>query len=92
MFKPGNKYGKGRPKGSTNRVGKIRDRIIRVLERRVMREKDLDSVPTEALLRFLSGILPKDLSLSVTKDPVINYISQVPRPVIENKQGNNTEE
>lgn len=89
MFKPGNKYGKGRPKSSKNNLPIIRDRLFRILLQRIVKDKDLDSVSTETLIKFAASVLPKDLSLSVLKDPQITYISNVPRPEIENKQGDN---
>lgn len=87
MFKPGNQYGKGRPRGSKNTLPAIRDRLFRILLHRIVKDKDLDSVTTETLIKFASACLPKDMTLAVNKPPEINYFSNVPRPEIENKQG-----
>lgn len=78
FFKPGNKYSKGRPPKSRSQLGFIRDRILRVVRRRLMREKDLDTVTTTELLKFLATIMPKDVGLSL-QVPQVNYISNVPR-------------
>ncbi len=92
MFQPGNKFGKGRPPGSKNTLWKIKDRLFRILLRRIVKDKDLDSVSTETLIKFASACLPKDFSLAVNRPPEINYISNVPRPeIIENKQENNVD-
>lgn len=96
MFKPGNKYGKGRPPKSRNNLPTIRDRLFRILLKRIVKDKDLASVSTSELIRFCSAVIPKDMSLNVSRDPQINYISMVPRPEfprpeIENKQGDNVE-
>jgi hypothetical protein len=76
FFKPGNKYGKGRP--PKKQIENIRSRILRIVHRRVMHEKDLDTVTTTELLKFLAAIMPKDLGISV-QAPQINYISNIPR-------------
>ena len=84
-FKPGYAGGPGRPKGAKNTLPIIRDKLFRILLRRITSEKDLESVDTATLIKFASACLPKDMSLSVTRDPVINYISHVPRPAVTNE-------
>ena len=84
-FKPGQVGGPGRPKGAKNTLPIIRDKLFRILLRRITSEKDLESVDTATLIKFASACLPKDMSLSVTRDPVINYISHVPRPAVTNE-------
>jgi hypothetical protein len=81
-FRPGNKAAKGagRPAGSKNQIEPIRRRILRIVKRRVMKEKDLESVSTGELLKFLASIMPKD-AMSI-QAPQINYISNVPRETI----------
>lgn len=79
FFKPGNKFGKGRPFKSKNQIEPIRRRILSIVRKRIMHEKELESVTTTELLKFLSSIMPKDfISVQV---PQINYISTVPRDV-----------
>jgi hypothetical protein len=80
MFEKGNKYGTGRPKGARNTLPIIRDKLFRILLRRITSEKDLESVDTTTLIKFAAACLPKDMSLSVNRDPNITYISNVPRP------------
>lgn len=78
FFKKGNTYGKGRPQGSAKQIETIRRRILRVVQRRIFHEKDLHTVSTTDLLKFLATIMPKDLGIKVTP-PEINYISNIPR-------------
>lgn len=77
FFKPGNKFGNGRPPNNRAQIVAIRSRILRVVKRRIMHEKDLDTVSTGELLKFLASIMPKDQNLSPATQ--INYISNVPR-------------
>ena len=81
FFKPGNKYSKGRPKNSKSQIEIIRRRILMVVQRRIMHEKDLSSVSTTDLIKFLGTIMPKDLSLGFQR-PQVTYISNVPRDSI----------
>ena len=85
-FCAGNTLGRsgGRPKGAKNTLPIIRDKLFRILLRRITSEKDLESVDTATLIKFASACLPKDMSLAITKDPVITYISNVPRPELQN--------
>jgi hypothetical protein len=85
MFRKGWKGGPGRPKNSKSTLPQIRDRLFRILLRRIVRDKDLESVSTSELIRFASAVLPKDMSLSVNRDPVIQYYSNVPRPELESQ-------
>jgi len=84
FFKPGNKYSQGRPPKNKCQIERIRSRILRVVRRRVMHEKDLESVTTTELLKFLAAIMPKDVGISV-QAPQINYISNIPRelPILD---------
>ena len=83
MFKLGNKYGKGRPPKSRNNLSIIRDRLFRILLKRIVKDKTLESVSTSELIRFCSAVIPKDMSLSLSRDPTFTYISSVPRPELE---------
>jgi hypothetical protein len=80
MFEKGNKLAQGRPKGSKNTLPIIRDKLFRILLRRITSDKDLEGVDTATLIKFASACLPKDMSLAISKDPTITYISNVPRP------------
>lgn len=82
FFKKGNKFGNGRPRRSRAELEMIRQRILRVVHRRMMHEKDLDTVSMTDLLKFLATIMPKDNSLKV-EVPHVNYISNVPRDTPE---------
>jgi hypothetical protein len=84
-FKPGQEAGPGRPKGSKNTLPIIRDKLFRILLRRITSNKDLESVDTATLIKFASACLPKDMSLAISKDPTITYISNVPRPDLINE-------
>jgi hypothetical protein len=53
------------------------------LLRRITSDKDLEGVDTATLIKFASACLPKDMSLSVNRDPTITYISNVPRPNVQ---------
>lgn len=81
-FMPGNKLGTGRPKGAKNQLPIIRDRVFNILSKRLVQKEEVGKISTEALLKFASGCLPKDMTLSLNKPPEINYISMVPRPEI----------
>lgn len=85
QFQPGNKYGQGRPRKSKAVLETIRRRVLAVVSRRIFREKDLETVSTKDLLKFVADIMPKETGIVA---PQINYISNVPRedavqPVIE---------
>ena len=84
MFEKGNKLASGRPKGSKNTLPIIRDKLFRILLRRITSNRDLESVDTATLIKFASACLPKDMSLAISKDPTITYISNVPRPDMQN--------
>jgi len=85
-FKPGYEGGPGRPKGAKNTLPIIRDKLFRILLRRITSDKDLEGVDTATLVKFASACLPKDMSLSVNRDPTITYISNVPRPDAQNNE------
>jgi hypothetical protein len=85
QFQPGNKFGQGRPKKAKSALENIRRRVLMVVSRRIFREKDLETVSTKDLLKFVADIMPKEGGIVA---PQINYISNVPRedsvqPVIE---------
>lgn len=61
----------------------IREKALRVLNKRLAIAKELNDLPTVDLLRFASNIMPKDLSLRVSPD--VQYVSQTPRPELEAK-------
>lgn len=84
-FKPGNKFGQGRPRKSKSQIETIRRRILRVVHRRIFKEKDLESVSTTDLLKFLAQIMPKDFGLSV-HPPQVNYISNIPREALSHEE------
>ena len=86
MFEKGNKLGSGRPKGAKNTLPIIRDKLFRILLRRITSDKDLEGVDTATLIKFASACLPKDMSLSVNRDPSFTYISQTPRPDVQNSE------
>jgi len=79
FFKKGNQYAKGigKPSTSKKQMEIIRRRILMVVRRRIMHEKDLSTVSTTDLLKFVATIMPKDYALAVR--PEVNYISNVPR-------------
>lgn len=77
QFQKGNKLSLGRPGKSKTELELIRRRILRVLKRRIFREKNLESVSTTELLRFFASISPKDQPGKMQAQ--INYISQIPR-------------
>jgi hypothetical protein len=80
FFKPGNHYSQGRPPKSKNQMERIRSRILQVVKKRIYHEKDLQSVTTTDLLKFLATIMPRD-AFGIAVNPQINYISNVPRQV-----------
>jgi len=84
MFTPGHKLATGRPKGAKNTLPIIRDKLFRILLRRITSDKDLEGVDTATLIKFASACLPKDMSLAISKDPNIIYVSNVPRPELIN--------
>ncbi len=77
-FQKGNTLATGRPKKSKNRLPKIRDRILHVLNKRLLDPRELAKLETRDLIRFASSILPKDMNIKVAPD--ITYVSQTPRP------------
>jgi hypothetical protein len=74
MFKKGNKYGKGRPKGSKNLLPAIRDITLQTLYKR---RKELERIGIDHLLRFAQGVMPKEVKN--TGDTSVTYISTIPR-------------
>lgn len=77
FFKKGNKYATGKPPSSKKQMEVIRRRVLAVVKRRLFHEKDLKTVSTTDLLKFVATIMPKDYALAVK--PEVNYISNVPR-------------
>ena len=76
-FKPGNKFGTGRPPKSKNQIENIRRRILFIVRKRIMKEKDLQTVSTTDLLKFMAAVMPKDWVQ--IHAPQVNYISSIPR-------------
>ena len=70
----------GRPKGAISTLPLLRDKLFALALRRMKKDPDLQDVGNEALIKFISSNLPKDMSLNISKDPTITYISNVPRP------------
>ena len=79
FFKKGNKYGAGRPLTMKHQMEVIRRRILRIVSRRIVREKDLETVSTTDLLKFVATIMPKETTLGVAP---MKYISNIPREQI----------
>lgn len=77
FFKPGNHYSKGRPPKSKNQIERIRSRILRVVKKRIYHEKELETVTTTELLKFLASIWPRE-GIHI-QAPQLNYISNIPR-------------
>lgn len=77
FFKPGNKYSQGRPPKSKNQIEGIRRRIFFIVKRRIMREKDLSTVSTTDLLKFLASVMPKEGTNLANAN--VTYISNIPR-------------
>jgi hypothetical protein len=86
MFEKGNKLSQGRPKGAKNTLPLIRDKLFAILLQRIKNDKKLESVDTATLVKFVASSLPKDMSLAISKDPTITYISNVPRPDVQNSE------
>lgn len=84
-FQKGHNLSQGRPKGAKNTLPKIRDKLFSILLTRIKDDKKLEGVDTATLIKFASACLPKDMSLSVNRDPNITYISNVPRPEVVNQ-------
>lgn len=85
-FKKGNKLGAGRPGRSKSQIETIRRRILFVVKKRIFREKDLDTVTTSELLKFLAQIMPKEMGVLSVQAPQVTYISNIPREEMEEKQ------
>ena len=83
-FLPGNTAarGHGRPERSRKQLEQIRRRIYRIVKRRIYREKDLETVSTNDLLKFLASTMPKE-QVGGGVAGVINYISNIPRGEVE---------
>lgn len=81
-FQKGNQAarGFGRPSGSKDQIKKIRARILRVVKRRVLKEKDLETVSTTDLLKFLAQIMPKEMQVDTGH---VTYISNIPREEVK---------
>ena len=86
MFEKGNKLSQGRPKGAKNTLPLIRDKLFSILLNRIKKDHKLETVDTATLIKFCQNCLPKDMSLAISKDPTITYISNVPRPDMQNSE------
>jgi hypothetical protein len=69
---------KGRPKGSKNKLTKVKDNLIKILAQKLRDNKEIKNIDIKDLIRFASAIIPKDIAIRVAPD--IRYISQTPRP------------
>ena len=80
FFQKGNKFGVGgggRPPASKYQIETIRRRILTIVKRRILREKDLETVSTTDLLKFMAAVMPRDwIQMNA---PQITYISSIPR-------------
>ena len=74
----------GRPKEAKSTLPLLRDKLFALALRRMKKDPELQDVDNITLIKFIAANLPKDMSLAITKDPVINYISNVPRPELPN--------
>lgn len=74
----------GRPKGATSTLPLLRDKLFALALRRMKKDPELQDVDNTTLIKFISSNLPKDMSLNVTRPPDITYISNVPRPELQN--------
>jgi len=75
---------KGRPQKSKAMLPLLRDKLFALALKRMKRDPEMESLTNETLVRFIAANLPKDMSLAITKDPTITYISNVPRPELPN--------
>ena len=67
MFTKGNKYGKGRPKGSFNDATKLKNYLVRLLLNNKQALKDIN--PKE-LLRCIAPLLPKEQTIHQDTEPI----------------------
>ena len=74
----------GRPKGATSTLPLLRDKLFAFALRRMKKDPELQDVDNTTLIKFISSNLPKDMSLNINRDPTITYISNVPRPDMQN--------
>lgn len=77
QFKPGNKAGKGRKKGSKNKVSKrVLDAIYKSLADADITIEDLKNKDLAAYWRIAAGQVPKDIDVGVSGGVsvrVVNY-------------------
>ena len=50
------------------------------------KDPELQDVDNTTLIKFIAANLPRDMSLSVNRDPSFTYISQTPRPDVQNSE------
>ena len=67
----------GRPAGYRKQLEKIRGRILRILNRRILKDKNLESVSTADLIKFAERLLPKNYNVGVA--PLLPYASPIDR-------------
>jgi len=75
---------KGRPFKAKQTLPLLRDKLFALALRRMKKDPELQDVDNNTLIKFIAANLPRDMSLNVSRDPVINYISHVPRPAVTN--------
>lgn len=76
---------KGRPQKGKALLPLLRDKLFALALKRMKRDPEMQDLSNETLVRFIAANLPRDMSLNVSRDPVINYISHVPRPAVTNE-------
>lgn len=84
MFQKGNQLakGRGRPKKSKNILPMIRDSVLNEAYRRIKTKQFFDDIPNVEFIRFVEKVLPKENTLKIQPD--IQYITNTPRPQVEN--------
>ena len=75
----------GRPKEAKSTLPLLRDKLFALALRRMKKDPELQDVDNTTLIKFIAANLPRDMSLSVNRDPSFSYISQVPRPELTNE-------
>jgi hypothetical protein len=77
---------KGAPQKGKAMLPLLRDKLFALALKRMKRDPEMESLTNETLVRFIAANLPKDLSLAVSNDRVIEYHSNVPRPDMQNSE------
>ena len=83
-FKPGQSGNpKGRPKGSKNEFTHFKKHLLRAL---VDRQFELYKVKYVDLLKAWTVLMPKEVNIDGQIEHGVKYITQCPRPAIEDKK------